>query len=231
MTTLVIFFALTFLSGHLLHLFLNYTVPSHDQAHSIANILIDDPPDLGLVRYAPTSTAFEIVRGAVGVFAGGEAEEVLRGLSSLFLNGASWVLGLNPSADINGGKPSWWAEASVVLKEWWSSFVSLFPEGVLPATLTPSAPSVLTHYSNAILYRLTLGISLIGSLSFISLLLSLSLLPIFTLANQNLPRFVRLGFGGGRRGRARGAAGGAAGGGPGAGAVLIVAMVAIGIVR
>ena len=153
----------------------------------------------------------------------------MRGLSSFVLDGAAYVLGLNASAD--RGKQSWWAEATVLLREWWSSFVSLFPEGVLPESITPSAPSVLTHYSNAILYRLTLGISLIGSLSFVSLLLSLSLLPVFTLANQNLPRFVRLGFGGGRRGRARGATGGAAGGGPGAGAVLMVVMVAIGIAR
>ena len=219
---------MTLLSGQLLHLFLNYSIPSHNNAHSIANILIDDPPDLGLVRYAPTSTAFEIVRGAVGVFAGGEAEEVLRGLTSLFRDGAAYVLGLNPSA--TSGKPSWWAEVSVVLKDWWSSFVSILPEGIVPASITPTSPSVLTHYSNALLYRLTLGISLVGSLSFVSLLLSLSVLPIFTLANQNLPRFVRLGFGG-RRGRARGGAGGVVGGGPGAGAVLMVVMVAIGIAR
>jgi len=175
----------------------------------------------------------------VGVFAGGEAEEVLKGIWGIVAQGFEYLAGKEDGQQEEGLKV-WVKEGLKFFKSWFSAISSLFINSSRPTD--GRASSILSHYNpltssllQAAFYRFTLGISLIGSISFISLLLSLSLLPLFSLFNTwHLPRFVRMG----RRGRARPIAGvgglaigGAGAGGPGMGAVIMVVLVGVGVVR
>ncbi len=135
----------------------------------------------------------DIVIRAVNVFASGEAEEVM-------------VEGLRRVAEV--------APAEAASK--WSQVLRRGRD------IVPAFPGV-SDLVTPILTRLSLGFSFIGSLSFVSLLISSSLLAPFQLAN-NL-RFGR--FGWGRVGRRRGAPEG----GVGLGTVLVVIAVCAGAIR
>jgi hypothetical protein len=103
------------------------------------------------------------------------------------------------------------------------------PPHPLSLSLPPLPTSSLVDW---LLHRLTLGVALVGSASFVSFLLSFSLLPIFSVFNSyHIPAFARLG----RSARGRGARGGGGmrGGsdGVGIGAIVMVIIVGTGLIR
>lgn len=190
---------MTTLAGHLLTvLLLSFSSSSADG--TIANLLLESPTSV--IHYAPTSTAFEIIRDAVGVFARGEVEDVLRFVWGLVDPSESFVpKGFKKQT--SDPKGNWFSSL------WEPKHAVQQPFRHLP--VPSSTFSFASNLSNSFL----LGLSLIGSISFVSLVFSMSLLPMLSIFNTL----------GGRRRRAPG------GGGPRVGAFLIVGLVGIGGVR
>jgi hypothetical protein len=257
LTTLLTFLLITLLSGHLLSLFLSTYIPSPRSQSTIADILLDahddpwDPYGEGgtiRIRYAPSSTAFEIIRGAIGVFAGGEAGEVMVQLWEMtvgaLLGGRGEVGGLGSSTAASSsmegrqhdeGLLSWLSQIIQSISNLLgiSPFSPSVPLPPPPHPLSLSLPPLPTSsLVDWLLHRLTLGVALVGSASFVSFLLSFSLLPIFSVFNSyHIPAFARLG----RSARGRGARGGGGmrGGsdGVGIGAIVMVIIVGTGLIR
>lgn len=225
-TTCLAFVLLTLLAGHLLSLFLSTYISTPSMSsplapskmHTFAEVLLQPPQDgMTTIRYAPSSTAFEIIRSAVNIFSDGEAGEVILGL----WDGTVGKL-------VGGGKttsqaPTW----RVRFLQWLSDLFGVVytPPRVVSSLAIHFPPSPSATLAEWITHRMTLGVALVGSASFVSFLLSFSLLPIFSVFNTyHVPSFARFG-------RRRGGGGSASRRGGDLGAVVMVLLVAVGLVR
>ncbi|CED84951.1 Protein involved in mRNA turnover and stability [Phaffia rhodozyma] len=175
-TTTALFLTLTTVTGHMLTLFLlSKPLNARSADQSVASILLCEPIDT--IRFTPTSTAFEIIKDAIGVFARGELEDVLRFIWNLFDRSGH---------HLPGGLQQ---QPSAPKANWKESVLSFF--GAQAATADPIRPefrhlpsssgpiSALTSLVN----RFLLGLSLVGSVSFLSLMFSMSLLPMLSMFN------------------------------------------------
>ncbi len=145
--------------------------------------------------YGFSGGVLDIVIRAVNVFMSGEAEEVVMKGVQKVVDVACPTVAVNPSS--------------------WFSIFSSIPRPHIPTIIAPLIQPLLT--------RLSLGFSLVGALSFVSLLISSSLLGPFQLMNN-----VRIGRGGGIFGWTRRRR---VGDGVGVGSVIVVMAVCMGAIR